>query len=119
MVTGANPIRRRTVLALGAAALAGRPVAGRAAERTLHFVPYSNLIGMDPVWSISIISLEHAYMTCDQLYGIDDTFTPRPQMAAGHEVSDDRLRWRFSLRDGLVFHDGEKVRAADCVASIE
>ncbi len=39
-------------------------------------------------------------------------------MAAGHELSDDKRRWRFTLRDDLIFHDGEKVRAADCVASI-
>ena len=39
--------------------------------------------------------------------------TARPQMAAGHELSDDKLRWRITLRDGLVFHDGEKVRAAE------
>lgn len=123
-MAGNVPIGRRAAL-LGAAAASGvrrqasgQTVAGRAAERTLHFVPYSNLIVMDPVWSISIVGLEHAYMTCDQLYGIDEAFVPRPQMAAGHELSDDGLRWRFTLRDGLLFHDGEAVRAADCVASI-
>jgi peptide/nickel transport system substrate-binding protein len=87
-------------------------------RRTLRFVPYTNLIVMDPVWSISIVGLIHAYMTCDQLYGLDEDYVPRPQMVAGHEVSADQLRWRFTLRDGLLFHDGEKVRSADCVASI-
>src|SRR5580698_3522716 len=57
-------------------------------------------------------------MTCDQLYGIDEAYTPQPQMAAGHETSQDGLRWRFTLRDGLTFHDKEPVRATDCVASI-
>lgn len=126
MPTGKAPIGRRTALTLGAAAATGltrrrataQASTSRAAERTLRFVPYSNLIVMDPVWSISIIGLEHAYMTCDQLYGIDDRFVPQPQMAAGHTLSDDGLRWQFTLRDGLLFHDGEKVRAADCVASI-
>jgi len=125
MVVGTKrPIGRRSAL-LGAAASVGaarrarsQTVAGRAAERTLHFVPYANLISMDPLWSISIIGLDHAYMTCDQLYGIDDKFVPQPQMAAGHELSDDGLRWRFTLRDGLRFHDGEPVLARDCVASI-
>lgn len=128
MSTGKTAIGRRAALKLpllGAAAAtglartaSGQPVSSRAAERTLRFVPYTNLIVMDPVWSISIIGLIHAYMTCDQLYGLDDGFVPRPQMAAGHELSDDQLRWRFTLRDGLLFHDGERVRAADCVASI-
>jgi peptide/nickel transport system substrate-binding protein len=114
-----RPIGRRTALALAGAAAARAPaIAGTAAARTLRFVPYTNLIVMDPVWSISIVGLIHAYMTCDQLYGLDDQFVPRPQMAAGHEISADGLRWRFMLRDGLLFHDGEKVRAADCIASI-
>jgi peptide/nickel transport system substrate-binding protein len=25
----------------------------------------------------------------------------------------------FTFRDGLSFHDGEKVRSADCIASID
>lgn len=121
MPSGTRRITRRTALKLpllGAAATALPAVTGRAAERLLRYVPYSNLIVMDPVWSISIIGLEHAFMTCDQLYGLDESYTPQPQMAAGHELSDDGRRWRFTLRDGLIFHDGEKVRAADCIASI-
>ena len=39
-------------------------------------------------------------------------------MAAGHVVEDEGRRWTIVLRDGLVFHDGEKVRAQDVVASI-
>ena len=127
MAIGGRSIRRRAALQLPLAAAAAsglidrvraQTVPGRAQVRTLRYVPYSNLIVFDPVWAISIIGLEHAYMTCDQLYGLDESYVPQPQMAAGHELSDDRLRWRFTLRDGLVFHDGEKVRAADCVASI-
>ena len=113
-------ISRRTALKLPfAAAAMGLPaINGRAAERVLRYVPYSNLIVMDPVWSISIIGLEHAFMTCDQLYGLDESFVPQPQMAAGHDLSDDKRRWRITLREGLKFHDGEPVRAADCIASI-
>ena len=43
---------------------------------------------------------------------------PQPQMAAGHMVEDEGRRWTITLREGLVFHDGEKVRAQDAVASI-
>lgn len=113
-----NAIGRRAAMTLSMAATLGLPAIGRAAQNTLRYVPYSNLIVFDPVWAISIIGLEHAYMTCDQLYGLDEAFVVQPQMAAGHELSDDKLRWRITLRDGLVFHDGEKVRATDCVASI-
>jgi peptide/nickel transport system substrate-binding protein len=40
-------------------------------------------------------------------------------MAEGHAVSDDGRTWTIRLREGLRFHDGEPVRAADCVASIK
>ena len=39
-------------------------------------------------------------------------------MCAGHVLSDDKLTWRLTLRDGLLCHDGAPVRGADCVASI-
>ncbi len=35
------------------------------------------------------------------------------------KVSDDKLTYTFTLRDGLKWHDGQPVRAVDCVASIE
>ena len=57
-------------------------------------------------------------MVFDTLYGLDASLTPQPQMVDGHELSEDRLIWRFSLREGLRFHDGEPVRARDAVASI-
>jgi len=87
-----NTIGRRAALKLplaGAAAALGCPIIGHAAQNTLRYVPYSNLIVLDPVWAISIIGLEHAYMTCDQLYGLDEAFVVQPQMAAGHELSAD------------------------------
>ena len=57
-------------------------------------------------------------MVYDTLYGVDTAFVVRPQMAAGHVVEDEGRRWTIVLRDGLVFHDGEKVRAQDVIASI-
>ena len=116
-------IGRRAALGLplfGTAMASGlaRPAIGQGAARTLRFVPHANLTSLDPLWSNSLISLMHAYMTADQLYGLDDGLIPRPQMVQGHELSDDRLTWRFTLREGLFFHDGEPVRASDAVASI-
>jgi peptide/nickel transport system substrate-binding protein len=39
-------------------------------------------------------------------------------MAEGHAVEEDGRRVVVTLRSGLRFHDGEAVRAADCVASL-
>lgn len=39
-------------------------------------------------------------------------------MAAAHNVDADGLVWTITLRGGLLFHDGSRVLARDCVASI-
>ena len=53
------------------------------------------------------------------LFGVDGNFSPSPQMAAGMTVENDGKLVKIVLRDGLKFHDGEKVLAKDCVASIQ
>src|SRR4029453_8407710 len=35
------------------------------------------------------------------------------------EVSEDKLTWPFTLRDGLEWHDGQPVTAEDCIASLK
>ncbi len=40
-------------------------------------------------------------------------------MLAGHDTSSDGLTWKLTLRDGLLWHDGEKVLSRDCIASIQ
>ena len=52
------------------------------------------------------------------LYGMDSKLAAQRQMVESEEVSEDGLTWSFRLREGLKFHDGEPVRAKDCVASI-
>lgn len=113
-------MRRRTILTGAALSAAGlsRPGFARVPANILRFVPYVNLTSLDPVWTVTGATLAYGYMVYDMLYGIDDTFEPRPQMCAGHEISDNGLTWTFTLRDGLLFHDNEKVRASDCVPSI-
>jgi peptide/nickel transport system substrate-binding protein len=111
-------MHRRTFTAGAAAVALGAPVIARASARVLRFVPQSNLASPDPVWTTATIATIHGYMVWDTLYGVDTTLTPRPQMLAGHDIAADGLTWILHLRDGLLFHDNEPVRAADCVASL-
>src|ERR1700733_15231706 len=90
-----------------------------AGARPLRYIPQSNLMSLDPVWTSSIIVYIHSYMVYDTLFGIDGNYDIQPQMCARHELSDDKLTWTFHLRDGLTFHDGEKVLARDCVKSVQ
>jgi peptide/nickel transport system substrate-binding protein len=120
-------MKRRTLLGAAAGATTAGllqpaltcPALAQGSARVLRFVPEGNLANPDPVWTTTTIARNHGAMIWDMLYGLDDTFEPQPQMVAGHELSDDRLTWRFTLRDGLMFHDGEKVRPIDCITSIK
>ena len=115
---------RRTLLTGAATAALARPalvhpaLAQPAAARVLRFVPQSDLTVLDPVFTTAYITRYHAMMIYDQLYGLDSKLRPQPQMVEGHTVEQDGLLWRFTLREGLRFHDGEPVRGRDCVASI-
>jgi peptide/nickel transport system substrate-binding protein len=111
-------MRRRDLIAASASLLAA-PSVGRAQRaRVVKFVPHANLTSVDPIWTTANITRNHGYMVYDTLYGMSLDLEPQPQMAAGHEVEADGRIWTITLRDGLVFHDGEKVRAIDAVASL-
>ncbi len=112
--------RRRLLTAIAALPALHAPAAraNHRAPRTLRFVPQGDLGVLDPIVTTAYVTRNHALMVHDTLYGLDDALRPQPQMAEGHLVEDGGLRWTFALREGLVFHDGEPVRARDCVASI-
>ncbi len=113
-------MQRRTFLAGAAAALPlAHAVAQTGKASVLRYVPQADVTVIDPVMTTAYITRFHATMVWDQLYGIDSKLQPQPQMVQGHTVEDDGKLWTFTLRDGLRFHDGEKVRGRDCVASIK
>ena len=111
-------MKRRTLLATAASASLARPALAQGTSRILRFVPQADLANPDPVWSTTVIAAEHAFLVWDKLYDLDEGLIPRPQMVGRQEVSSDGLVWKLTLRDGLRWHDGEKVRAQDCSPSI-
>jgi peptide/nickel transport system substrate-binding protein len=54
----------------------------------------------------------------ETLVGADDGGLPVPALAARWTLSDDRLTWRFTLREGARFHDGTAVTAEAVVACL-
>jgi peptide/nickel transport system substrate-binding protein len=113
-------MRRRDLLKsvplLATAPLAAPAVAQ--AAKPLRFIPQANLTSLDPIWTTAVITYNHAYMVYDTLYGYDGAGNIKPQMCAGHALSDDSRTWTFTLRDGLKFHDNQPVLARDCAQSI-
>jgi peptide/nickel transport system substrate-binding protein len=111
---------RRDLLkaAAAAAALPAAAIAQPAQARLLKAVPQANLTSLDPIWTTANVTRNHGYLVYDTLYGTDAEFRPHPQMAEGAVEAEEGRRVTITLRPGLKFHDGEPVRAADCVASL-
>jgi len=113
-------ICRRTLMQAAAALpLAAPAIAQDMRARTLRLVPSTDLVSLDPVFSTALVAVQHGYHVFDTLYGVDAAMRPRPQMAEGAEVGEGGRAWTIRLRDGLKFHDGQPVRAADCAASLQ
>ena len=114
-------MKRRHLLTAAAALPLARPALAQGTNnsRVMRFVPHADLANPDPVWSTTTVAAMHGMMVWDALYGLDEGFLPQKQMVGGEEVSADGLTWTLTLRPGLEFHDGQKVRAIDAVASIE
>ena len=110
----------RLYLAAGLALLpVGPSTAQQGAGTTLRFVPHADLSFLDPYFTSTYITRNYGYMVFDTLFATDAQLRPQPQMVDRWEVSDDKLTYTFRLRDGLKFHDGPPVRAADVVASLK
>src|SRR6201986_1460365 len=87
-------------------------------KKTITAVMHSDLRLLDPIMTTAYIQRDFGYMVFDTLFATDSTFKIQPQMA-DWKVSDDKLTYTFTLRDGLKWHDGPPVTAEDCAASIK
>ncbi len=104
---------------LAMAAVLSAPSAWAQGQKVLKFIPQADLRIIDPITTTAYITRNHGYMIYDTLFATDAKFAVQPQMLDKYELSGDRLTYTFTLRDGLKFHDGQPVRSADCIASIE
>jgi peptide/nickel transport system substrate-binding protein len=113
-------MKRRHFLGGSAALFLAAPAVRAAGNpKVMKFIPQADLALLDPDFAPALVTRNHAYLVYDLLYGVDDALRPRPQMAAGHVIEDDGKTWKITLRDGLRFHDGQKVLARDAVASLK
>src|SRR3979409_877095 len=109
-----SSVHRAPVLPL----VAALPSQAIAAGKTITAVMHSDLRIIDPGFTTAYITRDHGYMVYDTLLATDSNFKIQPQMA-DWKVSDDKLTYTFTLRDGLKWHDGAPVTAEDCVASLK
>src|SRR5881296_2611543 len=102
-------VTRRTFLA-GSIAATATAVAGAPSARaqksggTLRFVPHADLKILDPIWTTAYITRNHGYLVYDTLFATDANLKIQPQMVEKYTASPNKMKWTFTLRDGLKFH---------------
>ena len=111
-----------TTTMLGAAALclfalAAGPVAASpspAAEPLTYRIGINqDYDGMNPFSSWSSISWESFRLGYNFLTWYDEDYLPTADLATSWETSPDGLTWTFTIREGMTWHDGRPLTAAD------
>lgn len=86
---------------------------------TLRMASFGDVRTLDPAVSPEALSLEVIGLVYAGLVDYDADGRLVPDLAARWEASDDGLGFRFFLREGVRFHDGDEVDADDVVRSVE
>src|SRR5690348_2639444 len=74
---------------------------------------------LDPTLARTFVGRIVFSALCDKLFDIDEKLNIVPQLATGYQWSPDNKALTIKLRDGVVFHDGEKMDAAAVKFSLE
>jgi peptide/nickel transport system substrate-binding protein len=112
------------VIAIGVAAMACEAAPGTLHRRrdpgALIVAQPLDVTGLDPVRVIDSESLEVGGILFEGLARLRPGTTDiEPGLATAWKVSPDGLRWTFTLRPGVVFHDGTPLDADAVVFSFE
>lgn len=110
--------RRRLGAVAGAAATLASPALAQTARKVLRVVPQAEPLVFDPHQSQANVTSVHVAMVYDTLFSWDADMVPRPQMVETWNKSPDGLDYRFTLRPGLMFHDGSPVTTRDVIATL-
>jgi peptide/nickel transport system substrate-binding protein len=108
-----------TAATAAAAALGAPSVHAQKRSPTVRFVAEADLKILDPVWTTAYITRNHGYLVYDTLFGTDEHHRIKPQMVDRTTVSPDGMKYTFTLRDSLRWHDGQPVLSEDCVESLK
>jgi len=72
-------------------------------------------LSTDPADQLSAHDAAIVYAIYDRFIDLDDSFEPVPALATSWEPSDAGKTWTFKIQEGVKFHDGSDLNAADVV----
>jgi len=102
------------VTSLGLMLLA-QGVPGGELTASMHSAP----VTLDPHKQVGDAGYILSNLVYENLVKLDLDSELAPALAVSWESSEDLMTWTFNLREGVVFHDGSPLTAADVVFSIE
>ena len=74
---------------------------------------------LDFMCSFASQARDYGVYIFESLVTLDQEYNVAPQLAESWDVSDDHMTFTFHLRDGVTFHNGAPLTAADVVASFQ
>src|SRR5690625_647240 len=86
---------------------------------TLEIAVDSSPAGLDPHKVTAFSSFAVVGQIYDGLFEVNSDLQIEPALATGYEVSEDGLTYTVSIREGVKFHNGRDMTAADVVWSLE
>lgn len=102
------------------AAVAGLALmCGAAQAQTLRYANQGELKSLDPYTVNETTTNAHLGHPYEGLTARGKDLKIEPALAEKWEISDDGLKWRFFLRKGVKFHNGEDFTADDVIFSAE
>ena len=107
---------RRIIRALLAATMLASAVAQ---SQTLRFGLAEDPDILDPTLARTFVGRIVFAALCDKLFDIDENLNIVPQLASSYQWSADSKALTIKLRQGVTFHDGEKLDAAAVKFNIE
>lgn len=109
--------RREALTLLAASALPlALPRAAWAADRPLRVALSSSLVRLDPLLTTFGDEYVYSNLVFNGLTRVDELQALQPDLAEKWTFSDDLKSWTFQLRQGVKFHDGTALAAADVAA---
>jgi peptide/nickel transport system substrate-binding protein len=108
-------IRRLLLAATAVALLAASP----AAAKTLRYANQGDLKSLDPYTLNETTTNAHLGHVYEGLTKRGKNLAIEPGLAERWETSEDGLRWRFYLRKGVKFHNGNAFTADDVIFSAD
>ncbi|RUA00789.1 MAG: hypothetical protein DSY89_05995 [Deltaproteobacteria bacterium] len=95
------------------------PAATHAGVKTVNFALSGNPDTLDPHGTSGTLTFQTLKSVYDTLVEPDPTGKIVPALAEKWAVSEDGLTWTFTLRSGVLFHNGDPLTSKDVKATIE